>query len=158
VAVAATGLVYAASAVVMGMGHVRAAVVAEGTASVTAIVALAIVWVVPDATPYAWGLAVTQIGAAALAFRAAAPYLDADWMRRGLWPAAAATTAASAAVLVTRWAVSLDAVPGLAVTSLAYSAVTALVLTLTARPLVLEVMRTQRALKWGSATVSQSRA
>ena len=158
VAVAAAGLVWSASAVVMGIGKVRAAMMLEACASIAAIAALGMALLIDTATPYAWTLAIAQIGAAGLAFWIAQPYLEADWMRRGLWPACAAAAGASAVVFLLQAVWTLDGSLGLAVTTSCFGLVAALILTITARPLVLEVVRTQKAWRWSGSSHAQAQA
>lgn len=157
IAVAATGLVSAAGCVVMGMGHMRSTVIVETGAAIGGLLAL-IGAVLSGATEYLWGLAGTQILAALVAFKLAAPFLDSDWRRRGLWPAAIAATAGSAGVVGLRWGLGLEGVSALVVAAIAFGSLAALVLAVTARPLVREVLRTRKSLTWSGEPVAGSQA
>lgn len=158
VAVGAGNLVSTAACVVMGKGHMRRMLIAEATASVGGLLALGAAMFATHPTTYLWTLALTQVVAAALGLWYAAPFLEQDWQRRGLWPAAAASICAAVAVLLVRSWLPLSGGWRLVVTAVTFASVATAVLALTARPLVLEVVRTRRAFVWRSQPVARSQA
>ena len=157
-ALAAAALVSAAAYVIQGVGHVRTAALIEALAAIGGLVALSATLLVEAATPYIWALAASQIAAAIVAFLFAARFLEPDWRRKGLWPALTATVAGAGGLTLIRWWLDVDGGVALMLSAVVYAAVVVLVLAFTARPVMLEVMRTHKAFTWKVPRVRPSQA
>lgn len=158
IALAAATLATAAGYVVMGAGDVGKSVRLEALVAAGGIVALAAPLLGGSSIDYMWALAVTQVAASVIAFVVAAPLADREWSRRGLWPAVAATAVGTLSILTLRSSIAPSGAAGLVITALAYAAVVASVLALTARTVMLEVLQTQKVFAWKPDVIAEAGA
>jgi PST family polysaccharide transporter len=159
VALSASTLASAASYVLMGSDAVRKAMIAESFVAVGGLIALVATGFSTTPASYVWALAAAQVCAAVAAFMLAAPLLEKQWQRRGLWPALAAAAVGSAGVAATReWLP--DGLAGLMASAMVYGALAGVVLALTARSVIAEVLHVRNALlrRVGLMTPSQAQA
>jgi O-antigen/teichoic acid export membrane protein len=159
IALSASTLASAASYVLLGFNSVRHAVVAESFVAVAGLAALVVTALTSTPATYVWALALAQVLAAVAAFTLAAPLLEPEWQRRGLWPAAAASAVASAGVWATRqW--MPEGLVGLSAAALVYSVLAGAVLAITARSVFTEVLHLRNSLlrRVGLMTPSQAQA
>ena len=145
IAVAATALTSAAAYVLMGAARVTAAVAIESIVAVSGLLALVVV--AADASPafYLWTLAALEVVFASVSFTYVVPHLEADWHRRALWPAVAASAAGCAGVVMFRWTVPGEGTFALLAALFIYGTLVAATLALTAPSLVLEVIQSRHA-------------
>ena len=159
VALASATLATAAGYVLTGIGEVRKAVTTEAFVATGGLLALTATIFSGDPMHYMWVLAGMQLVAAAIAFTMAAPVIDREWLRCGLLPAVAAAGAGVLGVGVVRAAGGLQSdIASLIVSGATYVAVVAVVIAVTARSVVLEVMRTRKALSWKPTLLTKSEA
>jgi O-antigen/teichoic acid export membrane protein len=156
ISLAAATLTSAASSVLLGIGRVRQSVVIEALVPASGLLALMATAVTDAPIHYLWTVAVLQVVSAIVGFIVAAPLMERDWMVRGLWPAAAVSVAGTIAVLALQSAFAVEGVVGLALASITYAGAAVAVLALTAKTVVMEVLRTQRTFGWKMPFVSQA--
>ena len=156
ISLAAATLTSAASSVLLGIGRVRQSVAIEALVPASGLLALLATAVTDAPINYLWTVAVLQVISAIVGFIAAAPLMERDWMVRGLWPAAAVSVAGIIAVLALQSTFALEGALGLVLASITYAGAGVAVLALTAKTVVIEVLRTHRMFGWKMPFVPQA--